>query len=249
MGENSDPGERSRRFWDAAARQDPMWHIATGEAADADTFFASGRRETDLFLSHTGVVPDRSQTVLEIGCGIGRMTARLAELYGTVVALDVSPEMLARAREALTGYPNISYVLGGGTDLAGIDTSSVDAVFSYIVLQHVPTVAGQLNYLRESRRVLRPGGVAAIQIRSNTPTARVLDWAGHLRHRLQGRRTLDRAWRGTRIPQRELLAASSGTDPCSDDPNFGPHASVELRPFGRRHTWVVIRRNDDLTGI
>ena len=86
--------------------------------------------------------------------------------------------MLVRAREALSGYRNISYVPGGGTDLAGIDTGSVDAVFSYIVLQHVPTVAGQLAYLRESRRVLRPGGVAAIQIRSNTPTARGLDWPG-----------------------------------------------------------------------
>jgi ubiquinone/menaquinone biosynthesis C-methylase UbiE len=99
-----------------------MWHIATSAAADADTFFASGRRETDLFLAHTGVVPDHSQTLLEIGCGMGRMTARLAELYGTVIALDVSPEMLTRARKALTGHPNISYVLGGGTDLAGIDS-------------------------------------------------------------------------------------------------------------------------------
>jgi SAM-dependent methyltransferase len=245
---NSDRSGRSRKFWDAAARQDPMWHIATGAASDAGTFFASGRRETDLFLAHTGVVPDRSQTVLEIGCGMGRMTARLAELYGTVIALDVSPEMLARARAALTGHPNISYVLGGGTDLAGIDTGSVDAVFSYIVLQHVPTVAGQLNYLRESRRVLRPGGVAAIQIRTNTLTARGLDWAGHLRHRLRGRRTLDKAWRGTRVSQRELLAAASGTGPAADEPDTGPRASVELRPFGRRHTWVVIRRNDE-TGI
>ncbi|MGS0687388.1 hypothetical protein ACVBEQ_19920 [Nakamurella sp. GG22] len=50
VGEEFDPGERSRRFWDAAARRNPMWHIATGVAADADTFYALGRREADLFL-------------------------------------------------------------------------------------------------------------------------------------------------------------------------------------------------------
>lgn len=246
VGVVGDSGGHSREFWDAAARQDPMWHIATGAAADADSFFASGRRETDVFLAHAGVLPDRSQTVLEIGCGMGRMTARLAELYGTVIAVDVSPEMLAKAAEALVGRSNISYVLGNGTDLAGIDSGSVDVVFSYIVLQHVPTVAGQLSYLRESRRVLRPGGVAAIQVRANTVTARGLDWAGHLRHRLQGRRTLDKAWRGARIPRGDLQAAASGTAPAAggrDDP--GPRAHVELRPFGRRHTWVVIRRPSD----
>jgi len=241
VGVHADLVGRSRAFWDEVAQQDAMWHIATGAASDTETFFASGRPETDTFLLHTGVVPDPSGTVLEIGCGMGRMTSRLAELYGAVIALDVSPEMLAKARDALSGHHNIRYVLGGGTDLAEIESGSVDAVFSYIVLQHVPTVAGQLNYFRETRRVLRPAGVAAIQIRTNTLTARGLDWAGHLRHRLQGRHTLDKAWRGTRVPRRELLAAASGIGPA-DGPGVGVRASVKLRPFGRRHTWVVIRR-------
>ena len=228
----------SREFWDEAARADAMWHIATGACSDAETFFRSGRVEADTFLAHTGLVPARTQTVLEIGCGMGRMTDRLAELYGAVIALDVSPEMLDRARRALSARKNVSYVLGAGSDLSGVADESVDAVFSYIVLQHVPTVAGQLEYLRETRRVLRPGGVAAIQVRSNTPTARGLDWAGHLQHRVQGHHTFAKAWRGTRIPRSDLLAAASGNG------DTGPTATVELRPFGRRHTWVVLRRND-----
>jgi len=219
-----------------------MWHIATGAASDSATFFASGHRETDAFLKHTGVVPHSSQIVLEIGCGMGRMAARLAELFGTVIALDVSPEMLGKARTALSGHHNIVYLLGSGTDLAGVESNSVDVVFSYIVLQHVPTIDGQLNYFRETRRVLRTGGIAAIQIRANTPTARALDWAGHLRHVTQGRRTLNKAWRGKRIPRAELLAAASGMGQGTGPP--GPRASVELRSHGRRHTWVILRRAD-----
>jgi len=242
MGDGSDADGRSRAFWDRAAREDARWHIATAAATDPDQFAASGRREVDMFLAHAGLVPDRSLTVLEIGCGIGRMTARLAEIYGRVVALDVSKVMLDRAANELAGRDNISYVLGSGSDLAGVESASVDVVFSYIVLQHVPTVAGQLEYFRETRRVLRPGGAAAIQIRSNTPTALALDWGGHIAHRVGGHRTLSRAWRGARIPRTELLAAASGVW-ANGHSAAGPRATVELRSFGRRHTWVVMHRD------
>ena len=241
MGHGSDADGRSRAFWDRAAREDARWHIATAAAADPAEFAASGRWETDMFLAHAGLVPDRSLTVLEIGCGIGRMTARLAEVYGRVLALDVSQVMLDQAAQALAGLDNVTYVLGSGSDLAGIDSASVDVVFSYIVLQHVPTVAGQLEYFRETRRVLRPGGAAAIQIRSNTPTAMALDWGGHIAHRVSGHRTLSRAWRGSRIPRTELLAAASGVW-ANGHSGAGPRARVELRAFGQRHTWVVMHR-------
>lgn len=232
--------DASERFWDAAARSDPMWHIATGAATDRETFFSSGRIETDAFLAHCGIEPDPAATVLEIGCGIGRMTDRLAEKFGTVIGLDVSAEMLTGARRALANRGNVRLVHGNGRDLAGIDDGSVDVVFSYIVLQHVPTADGQRAYLREIRRVLKPGGVAGVQIRANTPVARALDWAGHLRHRLAGRQTFDKAWRGSRIPRGTLLAAATGVGAGES----GPVARVELRPFGRRHTWVVMQRAD-----
>ena len=242
MGDGSDADGRSRAFWDRAAREDARWHIATAAATDPDQFAASGRREVDMFLAHAGLVPDRSLTVLEIGCGIGRMTARLAEIFGRVVALDVSQVMLDRAAHELAARDIITYVLGSGSDLAGVESASVDVVFSYIVLQHVPTVAGQLEYFRETRRVLRPGGAAAIQIRSNTPTALALDWGGHLAHSVGGHRTLSRAWRGARIPRTELLAAASGVW-ANGHSAAGPRATVELRSFGRRHTWVVMHRD------
>lgn len=231
-------GGRSEQFWDFAARSDPLWHIATGAASDEQTFFASGRVETDMFLAHCGIEPDPNGTVLEIGCGVGRMTAALAERFGSVIGLDVSREMLRGAEAALNGRDNITLIHGNGRDLSGVPDASVDVVFSYIVLQHVPTADGQLGYLREVRRVLRPGGVAGLQIRSNSAKARALDWAGHLRHRASGRRTFDRSWRGSRVPREAVLAAASGDGPGEG----GPRAIVELRPFGQRHTWVVIRR-------
>jgi SAM-dependent methyltransferase len=232
----SDPSER---FWDAAARSDAAWYIATG--VDADRFFESGREETDTFLAHCGIIPDAGASILEIGCGMGRMTARLSELYRTVIALDVSSEMLERARRALPDVKNVTWLHGNGRDLSGVPDEAVDVVLSYIVLQHVPTADGQLGYIREARRVLKPGGVAALQVRADTPLARGLDWVGHIRHRASGRMTLDKAWRGSRIPRARLISTASGSG--AGEP--GPPADVDLRPFGRRHLWVVMRRHPD----
>ena len=94
-----------RTFWDAAAAKDAAWYVATGVHALSDEFFAVGAAETDFYLAKCGVPAlPRDAAVLEIGCGVGRMTRRLSQLAGRVIATDVSSEMLRRCRSAsLTG--------------------------------------------------------------------------------------------------------------------------------------------------
>ena len=190
----------SRAYWDDAARHDAAWYVATGHVQETEEFFAQGVSETDAFLRFCGIDPGSDGTVLEIGCGVGRMTRRLSELFGSVVAVDVSEEMLCRCRNNLSAHSTVVYQLvdGDGT-LKGIGDDEVDVVFSYITFQHVPTRAAQLRYFEECARVLRVGGKLAVQIRSTAATAVALSWAGHLVHILQGRRTMNRAWRGSRI--------------------------------------------------
>jgi SAM-dependent methyltransferase len=219
----------SRSYWDNAARTDPYWHIATNVDGDVERFYALGAAETDALLALCGIVPDEGRTVLEVGCGAGRMTRRLAELFGQVIALDVSAEMLKRAREALADRDNVGFLQGNGTDLSGVADQSVDLVFSYITLQHVPTAEGQLGYVRETARVLRPGGQAALQVRANGLAPVALDLAGHVLHALQGRRTLRREWRGARVSEGDLLTAAR----CRG-------ARVRLLRHGIRHTWLLM---------
>lgn len=195
-----DVGREAAKFWDEAARSGGTWFVATGHRAPTEEFFSQGARETDTFLAFCGVTPAPGQTALEIGCGVGRMTRRLAELFARVVAVDVSEEMLRRCRENLASFTNVDYlqVPGDGT-LPGLGSEEVDLVFSYVTLQHVPTPAAQFEYLAQSARVLRPGGKLAVQTRSSSPAAIVKTYAAHLAHVLQGRRTYVRAWRGSRI--------------------------------------------------
>ena len=225
----------SRAYWDDAARHDAAWYVATGHVQETEEFFTQGASETDAFLRFCGIVPGSEATVLEIGCGVGRMTRRLSELFGSVVAVDVSEEMLRRCRSNLSAHSNVVYQLvdGDGT-LPGVRDAEIDVVFSYITFQHVPSRAAQLRYFEECARVLRVGGKLAVQIRSTSATAVALSFAGHLVHILQGRRTMNRAWRGSRVGPSAVAECLRAR---------GVTASVRPWPFHARWSatqrWVV----------
>jgi SAM-dependent methyltransferase len=227
----------SAKFWDAAAKENAAWYIATAYTEENEPFFAQGATETDDFLAFCGVQVAPTDVVLEIGAGVGRMTRRLAQLGQRVIAADVSAEMLSRARANLAkipgvdGAPQIEYLVVPGDGTLPIESGSVDVVFSYIVLQHVPSVDEQVRYLTESLRVLRPGGRLAIQVRAPGIATLAHEWAGFAMHLVKGRKTLNRAWRGAHIPRLRLVGLSADGG-----------ASVELRRFSQRHTWVVARK-------
>ncbi|WP_157155346.1 class I SAM-dependent methyltransferase [Diaminobutyricimonas sp. LJ205] len=221
----------SKRFWNAAARENAAWYIATGFQVESPEFFASGQREVDHFLDLAGVALGASDTVVEIGCGAGRMTRRLSELAGSVIATDVSGEMLQRAAANLADHDNVGFIeLSGDGDLPLPDESAT-AVFSYITMQHVPTAAAQEAYFASALRVLAPGGWALIQFRRSGVLPRLLDWVGHVWHLFKGRRTLDRAWRGARVQESVLLGYAA-----SD-------LTVQILHLGRRHIWALAKRS------
>jgi SAM-dependent methyltransferase len=225
-----DRGSASARFWDAAARENAAWYVANTHTEQNPRFFAQGAEETDDLLRMCGVEVRADDVAVEIGCGVGRMTARLAELARTVIATDVSAEMIAHARRNLADRSNVEWVVVPGDGSLPLETASVDVVFSYIVLQHVPTAQAQLRYLQESIRVLRPGGRLAIQVRGYGLATRAHEWAGYAVHLCRGHHTLSRAWRGARIPRARLLALAA------------PDVAVALCPAGRRHLWVVAHK-------
>lgn len=220
-------GRASRKFWDRAAQSNAAWYVATGHTAETEEFFRQGEVETDALLAVCGIGMHGQETVLEIGCGVGRMTRRLSQLAGRVVAVDVSPEMLRRCEENMQGRGNVEFVLvPGDGSMPSVPDASVDAVFSYITLQHVPTRRAQLAYLKESARVLKPGGRMGIQVRDGSLKGRILDWAGHVGHAVRRRATLSRSWRGARLTEGAIRSA---LEP------MGIRLSLERHG---RHRWV-----------
>ena len=104
---------------------------------------------------------------LDIATGTGLAAEAAAEAVGPsghVVAADISPAMVERARERLGGMPNVSFAVEDGQALSFPD-ASFDAVLCNMGLMYFPDPARGLS---EFRRVLRPGGRAAVSV-STTP--------------------------------------------------------------------------------
>jgi len=134
-------------------------------AADPDAFVgdpARGREELDSLFGRLGADP-RGGTCLEVGCGPGRMTAGLADRFDRVLAVDVSPAMLERARAAVPDE-RVEFRTVSGERLDGIEDGVVEVLVCYLVLQHLPRRDVVLGYLVEFARVLQPGGEAFVQL-------------------------------------------------------------------------------------
>jgi len=109
----------------------------------------------------------KRMTVLEIGCGSGRITRALAEVFGHVYAVDISGEMIRRAKESLRDVPNAHVFQNNGTDLKVLGKIRVDFAFSFIVFQHIPSRDVIRSYVSEVQRLLRPGRLFKFQVQGD----------------------------------------------------------------------------------
>ena len=99
---------------------------------------------------------DAAGVILDVACGPGIVSAALAARAREVVALDITPEMLNRARQrcAEAGLRNVTFREGSATELPLAD-DSFDAVVTRLSIHHFPEPGRALG---EMFRVLRPGG-------------------------------------------------------------------------------------------
>ncbi len=233
-----------------------------GDQLDLAQFVATGDAQTRPFLEALGLLqmPLESQTMLELGSGIGRMTASFTRMFKRVVACDLDASFLERCRETVAkfGQPDrlqTSHIPDGRT--IALPNDSVDLVFSYITLQHCHR-DDALALAREAVRVTRPGGRIALDFRSWDLQDVVLWPAGKLVRaswRLprvgpviaQRRLPARLGWQANRLSPREVLATLGSS--ITDVTIFrGPNRRSDGLPgttdrtfagMHRSHWWVV----------
>jgi ubiquinone/menaquinone biosynthesis C-methylase UbiE len=147
-----------RSFWERSASVDPIQAIADQETVTS--FEVSGKTDAEALVA---MLPDRHAVVLEIGCGTGRVLQHLSGFYREVHGIDISSEMVKQGELRLGHLPNVHFHHGNGYDLEPFADDSFDLVYSSFVFQHTPKTTAY-NYLLETGRVLRPGGLFRFQV-------------------------------------------------------------------------------------
>jgi len=158
-----------QRNWEIYAQTDPMWAILMDPEQrgswDQAEFFATGKQEVSTVLDHlTEIGVDlRTGCALDFGCGMGRLSQALADSFGEVTGVDISPTMIEHARRLNRHGERVRYVVCDSGDLARLGDVNFDFIYTSIVLQHMePRLAR--GYLAEFARLLAPCGVLVFQI-------------------------------------------------------------------------------------
>lgn len=122
---------------------------------DPERFEASGRQELARLVPYL----DPGATVLDLGCGIGRIARYAAPHCHTLWAVDASEEMLEMAAQRLATAPNVRYARCEDTHVPAIADATIDFAYSIIVLQHLEKEDAFL-LVEDVARMLRPGARA-----------------------------------------------------------------------------------------
>lgn len=159
----ADDVEAERAYWDAAARGDGRWELFSVPGIEG---WDAG---VDACLSQ--IVPALTPvlrpgaTILDLGCGIGRLTLPLAVAFPAVsfVGLDLSPKMVTTARASAKqhGQRNVRFLTGDGRTLPKTLPRLAGAL-SVLTFQHIPAEA-QEGYVRALAAKLDLGGTVCLQ--------------------------------------------------------------------------------------
>jgi ubiquinone/menaquinone biosynthesis C-methylase UbiE len=121
-------------------------------AEQYDRFISLQAGQHTTWVTSLGLSGERA---VDVGCGPGDATARLAEDFREVLGVDISEPMIAIAR-AKRARPNVEYRVAG---LFELDDDGFDLVYSHTMMHHLPNYRAGLEQLKS---LVRPGGTVAL---------------------------------------------------------------------------------------
>ena len=161
--------------WEQKAQENPLSAVMTiqeMEGAPADdfspemleAFFTKGRL---LFNNHIApqlaglAETDPRPLVVEYGCGAGRILRAVVEAGCPCAGIDISQTMLRHCAR-LVPEPALYPLDAAGR--CALPSNSAALVYSYAVVQHISRLSNYVTAIDEMCRIVRPGGVLAVQV-------------------------------------------------------------------------------------
>ena len=146
------------RLFDWSVQQSEEASVALYSLGNPD-LLERATREIVVQLERWGILSN-DRTVLDIGCGIGRLEVELAPRVAAVHGIDVSMQMINAALRRCAPLSNVHLLKVTGRDLADYSDRSFDAVIAVDTFPYINQSGAALveRYFAEAQRVLKPGG-------------------------------------------------------------------------------------------
>jgi SAM-dependent methyltransferase len=146
----------TRAHFDRLAADAPEAGVALYSLGDPDLLAAATAELVETIVAWTDL---GGRSVLDFGCGIGRVASAIAPLARKVVGVDLSPAMIAQA-QARGAALNLSYCVGNGVDLAEWEDGSFDLFLAVDSFPYLVRAGERIarRHVDEAARLLRPGG-------------------------------------------------------------------------------------------
>lgn len=232
--------EKHKQEWEDLATMDPYWAILTDTKNkfgkwDIEMFFQTGDQEIARIIQSAKQLgyPLEQDLALDFGCGVGRLSRALAKYFRDYYGVDISENMIRKAKELNLSIPNCTFILNTDDHLHVFSNNYFDMIYTNIVLQHLPGKSTIKSYIFEFIRILKKGGLLVFQLPSYIP----------LKNRIQPRRRLYALLRSLNINP-GFLYNTLGLHPIKM--NFIPEKEVIslLNEFGAKVLIVQTNSND-----
>lgn len=168
----------TKKTWTQLGSSEPYWSVLTDKKylqeninrqSREKEFYKTGQENCKAIIKtliRNDVIREAKEAkhleITEIGCGTGRVTKHLAQAFGKVTAIDISPGNIKIASSALQNEKNVSFCLYRGIE-DYTELPKTDVIYSIMVLQHnIPSV---IEYMLSAMlRSLKEGGTAYFQV-------------------------------------------------------------------------------------
>jgi 2-polyprenyl-3-methyl-5-hydroxy-6-metoxy-1,4-benzoquinol methylase len=163
--------------WNSYGKSKPYWSVITQpeylnpNTENIESFYESGSWEANYvkamcekYLS----TPLKGKTIIDFGCGLGRITKPLLELGLKVVGMDISKAHLDLANEQVKGDVKWVHITDFSKSIQSLVGNKVDLIVTFIVLQHNrPTL--MKTYVKSLLDALNTDGIAILHIPYEIP--------------------------------------------------------------------------------
>lgn len=166
------PTHNSWQAWDDLGQLDPFWAMTGNNKFGhwaLDDFLKTGTNEVNNLMEVAKRLqyPVGRDSVLDFGCGVGRLARAFRTYFQNYHGVDVSESMISKANELNASLAQTSFILNKEENLRIFSEAEFDLVYSFAVLQHIPKKSTVKAYIAEFVRVLKPEGLLVFQLQDH----------------------------------------------------------------------------------